>query len=439
MEKALPVPSSLTAAAPDPSAVLIRMREQGYGFLLNLLFLVWMLYSVTQFRLPTSPIVLSDADASPLLRQVIFTACGMAAFARMFLFGTIGAIVALRLPILGLAGLLFFSILWSIQPVVTTKRSIIFLFGLLMLVMTVHGSKTPARSFLGTVFWFTVFVAAVSLLFHFVLPKDCTVNPGRPGLAGISNHPNTLAPILSIGLLLSLGLKGDSPESRFRGFCGRIVIAIALIMTTSITTIMTTLAGLGIFMLLNSSDYRRGMIQLFVFTVTLLVLIIGVDQLRSAFFSATGRDEYLSGRDELWRVVTLEIMESPVVGNGFGAFWTEGKGRELVQTWNPRQSHNAYLDVMLDLGVIGLLVVLLLFPVAQLIAWKKQAGIPGTAQRRAMAAMLSVSLCYMVFYSMAQSFYLRFDSYPFLILTWITLVMVNPDKNQITNEFQSKA
>jgi O-antigen ligase len=303
----------------------------------------------------------------------------------------------------------------------------------------VHSSPYPARLMLRTVYGFNVFVAGISILLHFILPESCTVNPARPGLAGISVHPNSLAPFMSIGLLISLGLKGKGGLNSLGLHAGRGIVLSALIMTMSMTTIMTTLAGLAIFSFLNASNYRRGVHQLAVIGILALVGIIGAETLKSSFFEASGRDESLSGRDQLWEVVWQKSLESPVVGNGFGAFWTEGKGRELVQTWNPRQSHNAYLDVMVDLGIFGLATVLFLFPASLFLAWTRVQGESGSAQRRATAAMMAVAWSYMLLYGMGQSFFLKFDVFPFFILTWITLIFTNPDSNRIEQEFKETA
>jgi O-antigen ligase len=436
METTITISGQPVTLKEDLSAFVEPLRSRGTDRILLGALIVWMLYAVSGFRLPTQPILISDADASAVVRQILFGMTGMLAFARLFLSQTLGPVLVMRRHIMALAALLLLSVLWSTLPIVTLKRSLIFVFGLVSLTVMVHSSVAPARLMLRTVYGFTVAVAGLSILFHFILPENCTVNPARPGLAGIAIHPNTLAPFMSIGFLISLGLKGSGGFKTIAFLGGRGLIVAALLMTLSITTLITTFTGLAIFTFLNAGNYRRGVFQLIAVSIVALVAIIGVDTLKSSFFDAAGRDESLSGRDQLWEVVWHKSLESPLVGNGFGAFWTEGKGRELVQTWNPRQSHNAYLDVMLDLGLLGLAAVLLLFPIWLLFVWKTVQGAPGTAQRRATSAMMAVAWSYMLLYSMGQSFFLRFDVFPFFMLTWITLIMSNTDSNGILCEFE---
>jgi O-antigen ligase len=133
--------------------------------------------------------------------------------------------------------------------------------------------------------------------------------------------------------------------------------------------------------------------------------------------------------------VKSEYSEEPILGHGFGAFWTEGKGRELVQTWNPRQSHHAYLDVLVELGAVGLVAVICVFPIGLLIAWLRHSGAAGSERRKAVSAMLAVSFAYMGIYAFGQSFFLRFDAFPFFVLAWITMILGNPDANNLDTEF----
>jgi O-antigen ligase len=171
------------------------------------------------------------------------------------------------------------------------------------------------------------------------------------------------------------------------------------------------------------------------YSTLLLGTSIGWKNIQAAAFETTGRDASLSGRDALWSIVFNEGKQHPVFGKGYGAFWTEGKGRELVQTWNPRQSHNAYLDVWLDLGILGLIGVGLCFHVALFTHWSRVRGDIGSPRRRAMAALYAAAFGYMLSYAFAQSFLLRFDSFPFLVLTWSTLLITNRDHNGINQEF----
>ena len=70
----------------------------------------------------------------------------------------------------------------------------------------------------------------------------------------------------------------------------------------------------------------------------------------AAFSSALGRDATLTGRTETWAQLVPVAMSQPLLGSGFGSFWTTDR-REFYRMSN---GHNGYLDTILDLGFAGL-------------------------------------------------------------------------------------
>jgi O-antigen ligase len=75
----------------------------------------------------------------------------------------------------------------------------------------------------------------------------------------------------------------------------------------------------------------------------------------SAGIEASGRDVTLSGRTELWSDLLEIWLDAPVLGVGYGAFWV-GNTHNLWDRhiWRPRSGHNGYIDTAMDLGFVGL-------------------------------------------------------------------------------------
>lgn len=79
----------------------------------------------------------------------------------------------------------------------------------------------------------------------------------------------------------------------------------------------------------------------------------------AAIAPLVGRDATLTGRTEIWRQVWLAILERPLCGYGFSAFWQGTSGA----CWNVVVSlgfilfhaHNGFLEIWLELGAVGLL------------------------------------------------------------------------------------
>ncbi len=76
-----------------------------------------------------------------------------------------------------------------------------------------------------------------------------------------------------------------------------------------------------------------------------------------------GRNPTLTERTFLWHDL-LQIDINPLLGAGFENFWL-GERLEriwILQPWRPNQAHNGYLDTYLNIGLIGLfLLIALLF------------------------------------------------------------------------------
>ena len=72
-----------------------------------------------------------------------------------------------------------------------------------------------------------------------------------------------------------------------------------------------------------------------------------------------GRDATLTGRTDLWHVL-INMGTDPFVGVGYESFWLGGRAEALWEGywWRPNEAHNGFLEIYLNLGGIGLLLLL---------------------------------------------------------------------------------
>ena len=88
-------------------------------------------------------------------------------------------------------------------------------------------------------------------------------------------------------------------------------------------------------------------------------VIIVTNQL-AAIAPLLGRNAQLTGRVELWLILPSYIADRPWLGYGFGAFWVaDSENVALIWDavgWAPPEAHNGWLDLLLELGVVGLAV-----------------------------------------------------------------------------------
>ena len=74
-----------------------------------------------------------------------------------------------------------------------------------------------------------------------------------------------------------------------------------------------------------------------------------------------GRGPNMSGRTELWGIL-LELHPNPILGTGFDSFWMGERLEKLqgILIW-VNEAHNGYLETYLDLGLIGVFLLIGLF------------------------------------------------------------------------------
>jgi O-antigen ligase len=97
----------------------------------------------------------------------------------------------------------------------------------------------------------------------------------------------------------------------------------------------------------------------FLLAVTSFIIVFGVVSVLAGgsgikfFASSAGRDATLTGRTEVWASLLPSVKGSPIVGKGFGSFWTS-RTRDYFQISG---AHSGYLDLLLGIGFVGLILV----------------------------------------------------------------------------------
>jgi exopolysaccharide production protein ExoQ len=140
-----------------------------------------------------------------------------------------------------------------------------------------------------------------------------------------------------------------------------------LLLTGSRTALIATVLSLGVYFLLSGSQAKKKLLlsSLAIIFILLAVLSTG---LLPVFKGAlvlerdgdSGLDSF-AGRTEIWRDVSGFILEKPLVGHGYSAFWTPTHITEIsdLEQWGVPDSHSVYVDYLLTLGAIGLILYLL--------------------------------------------------------------------------------
>jgi O-antigen ligase len=108
-------------------------------------------------------------------------------------------------------------------------------------------------------------------------------------------------------------------------------------------------------------------------------LIIGTGALlvltyRATIFTLLGKSPDMTGRTKIWKIVLDLIDERPLQGWGWTSYWVPWvepyQGLVVINNVPYFQAHNAFLDVWLQLGAIGLGLFVLLVGITFVRVWR---------------------------------------------------------------------
>jgi exopolysaccharide production protein ExoQ len=126
------------------------------------------------------------------------------------------------------------------------------------------------------------------------------------------------------------------------------------------TALMTLIVGIAIVVVTMLPFVNRKLIG--VYAVAGVIAILAADATFGLFdyiLDFLGKDPTLTGRTELWKeLVQFDI--NPLFGTGFESFWTGERLQTLwaAHWWKPNQAHNGYLETYLNLGLVGLFILI---------------------------------------------------------------------------------
>lgn len=236
----------------------------------------------------------------------------------------------------------------------------------------------------------------IVLLTHFIagilsLASGNTREDGL-GYLGIYGSKNALAFAMGLLFLVGLAVLLDSRMSwrwRLLALIGAALGATLMVMgqsTGALAAVAVSVAAVGPLMLLRRMQAPTRLVVIVLSIV--LAAAVGVmittimDEIALQFLNATGKDMTLTGRTELWGIAIGEIMERPLRGVGFQAFWVLGNplAEELwaifgIEARSGFNFHSTLISNAVEIGLIGVTLQAVLFFTAVyfVLSWAMQA------------------------------------------------------------------
>ena len=272
------------------------------------------------------------------------------------------------------------SIFWSDYPYVSVKRwiksggHII----MILIILTETDPYEAIKTILKRCSYILMPLSVVFIKYYENIGRSYHPWTGEVSYGGVTTDKNMLGNlclvcgILFLEDLLVLWKKKDSLIVKIEILINIAFVGMVLwlmIKSDSATSIVSL--GIGIFILLLVSILRKSIkyIGIYLLLVVSLFFILQYNfNIVEFSISTLDREITLTGRTDLWKDL-VDMETDPWTGTGYESFWLGDRVAKLWQKywWRPNQAHNGYLEIYLNLGLIGLSI----FAVVMLSAYKK--------------------------------------------------------------------
>jgi O-antigen ligase len=264
----------------------------------------------------------------------------------------------------------FVAIFWSEFPLISAKRWVKVL-GHPIMVLLVF-TEPDMKEALATMMKRCAYVVfPVSILWMKYYP-EIGKQPNEWGVAnncGIAEGKNELG---SLGLIFGLFfvwyalqlLRTNKSEHRWKQLqlTGGLLLLIGycLAKAHSGTSAIAFLVCVTIMIALALRFVNKKIIGVYVVTA---IALLGVAQLTFDIYGSvvevSGHGLTMEGRARLWQYL-LQNDDSPIFGTGFESFWLGSRTQKIWEEfrWQPTQAHNGYVEIYINLGIVGLMILL---------------------------------------------------------------------------------
>ena len=334
--------------------------------------LLWFLLAIVRWRINTAPLELEMLnEGSALLRQIL---------SGLILAGLL-VLVHRRISLRRLfrdnpwVVLLFFymgvSVLWSAFPGISFKRWIK-TFGVLVMVLVILTEENPPEAVKAIFRRFAILTLPLSLVLIHAVPslgwRILLDEEGRE-MIGITQGKNSLGILaLMIAVFYTWEVWTSYRQGKVKksdaAFLGMAVYT--LVISNSVTSLFSYLVFLSLMTMLSwsATNLSRNLL-ITVYAAVMVVVALNLFEelfIHGSFlalvFNYFGRDLSFTGRWDLWHYVLQVAGYVLILGYGYGSFWLAGPHIYYShEQWHANEAHNGYLDVYLELGAVGLALV----------------------------------------------------------------------------------
>jgi len=259
------------------------------------------------------------------------------------------------------------SVLWSDSTLVSFKRWFRDLgpYVVILIVLSEASPLEAVRTLFRRLCYLLIPLSIVLIKYFPYLGKHYSEWTGAAEFSGAATSKNLLGVICLVSGLFffwdTLTRWSDRKERTTKriiavNFAFMAMTLWLLNLAHSATSSVCLMIGCFVVVIARSKWARRhpGFLKALIPVSFFLYLIVGFGfDLNGQLASLVGRDPTLTDRTAIWKLV-LSLHTNPIVGTGYESFWL---GPRLQQIWKVfggiNEAHNGYLEIYLNLGLIG--------------------------------------------------------------------------------------
>jgi exopolysaccharide production protein ExoQ len=311
----------------------------------------------------------STSKTINLLNYIFLTIMVMRLWKRM------AYVVTMDLSLIAIVGFAVCSILWSVDVEYSLRESIgmlrTTLFGIYL--ATFFSFQDHLKIFA----WVSAWAVAVNVFVCVAFPAFGILpdpnNPAQLAYVGIYPYKQILGRMMVLSLITLLTYFWVYPRGRWLSALGILGALFLLLFSRSSTYVLAAILAIAIFPIYQIAK-QAAKVRVILLVLALLAILVFSGFLMVSWESlvtSSGKGITFNGRTPIWTLAIEQLMKRPVLGYGYAAFWGSDEGwtvyRGVPWVWSLHKegndvrtfiAHNAFLDVALQLGLVGLTMLL---------------------------------------------------------------------------------
>lgn len=272
-----------------------------------------------------------------------------------------------NIPFIALMAMAPLSYLWSAAPANTLSGSI-GLIGSTMFGFYI-ATRFSFREQIRLIGWTFGVALLLSVIFIVALPRYGIMAAIHAGsFRGVWTHKNGMGKYMVMSNAIFLMFLQSGIKPRWHLWLGLAVSLVLTVGANSTNALINSVLAI-IIILFVSRVFRLGNHKFTAVAICLGMVTWGLsitfNDIATFLLGLVDRDPTLTGRTDIWELVIDKIMERPWLGYGLAGFWRgiNGESAYVIRAlrWDVPNSHNGYLDFIVQLGLVGFALFLIIY------------------------------------------------------------------------------